>query len=232
MTYCHWRRYVLLGYKYQSLDDFDDKQCVLMSPRFCRFEYQGTCLPYFQVESALRRHIWESFRYRKIPKGAVVRHHCTMKTSDSRGACVNPLHLSIGSKDDNRKDAREEHKLRAQQGYWKPHTAVSLDVLPTVERVVDDIHTEYDPDTLWLWSGRDEPLSPQEKEAHLYCNLFATTMGTSIDQEDHECLVKMQDLLAALRANQDTEVQRLIAYFKVLTLGKSRAVKCNRHRSQ
>lgn len=86
-TYCYWRNAVNDGVRYQSLDDFPDDRCVLISPLWARYTYTGRALPYWQVDAGLRRHIWSTFTHAKVPPhaciplspGSAIIHHINSK---------------------------------------------------------------------------------------------------------------------------------------------------------
>lgn len=211
-TLCHWRDYVEDGHLYQQLSDFPPEQCVHISPRWARVEFTSRALPYFQVHAPLRRFIWEQMTGTEYPKYGVVRHHCLKHTGiDSRGLCINPHHLSIGSSGDNRLDAREEEKLRESLGYWKPPLWEPLPPLTMAIKQDVEIHARCDEDVLWCWSGTPTPLNDRAKAAHWHCQALGQLVGAhQMDLEDQDALVKAAHLLRAMKDDKDHLVFPLI----------------------
>lgn len=203
-TTCHWRAFVKDGYSLWSIENFSPDRCVIVSPRKAHIEYTGSALPYFQVCSKLRRHIWESMTGSKVPRHAVIRHHCLDYTGrDSRGLCVNPLHLSIGSRDDNRMDSRREFLHREQLGYWKPDGYRLLDPLPESIRTDSTAHQSIDHYHLWSLMPEFHTLPAQEVEAHRYCDLHAKTMGQPMEPIDLELIELAESLLDTMARGED-----------------------------
>jgi hypothetical protein len=236
--YCHWRRFTEKGYNYWTTDSFNKQDCVLISPRFARFQYDEKFLPYFQVNSGLRRHIWQSLTGLAVPQNAVIRHQCLMVNGiDSRGLCVNPTHIMLGSTDDNRSDARIEEIQRAQLGYWKPPHAQALSTLPVQVQMLPDLFPSsfHDPNVLYCWSGTPQPLDAKDVTAENYCNLFARTFQPTMPEPDLCAIRLARQLLEAMKDNNDTKVCELINVFQTLKWRKHYDAfgnKCNAHFSK
>ena len=230
-TFCHWRSYVNGGYLLWTIDDFELDQCVLISPRTARLEYNGMALPYFQVHAALRRHIWESMTFQKVPKNSIMRHRCLERAKyDSRGLCINPHHLSIGSRDDNRMDSRVEYKIRESLGYWKPETYSPLPPLPLKIKWDTSIHNSKDETTLWTLSVRNEPLTHKEKSDHNYCKQHAKIMGPKMKKIDLDLLERVGLLLDAMKYNLKDDVNEHLTYLLYMNICSiDRGRKCAYH---
>lgn len=222
------------GYRYWKLLDFDAKRCVLISPRFARFEYDGKHLPYFQVRTALRRHIWESFMGRRVPHAAALRHQCCWQSGlDSRGLCVNPLHLEIGSLDDNRLDARREESFRAARGFWRPVGYEPLGALPGVVVQTDQLDCAYRPDHLRLWSGAAVALPADVAAAHAYCAANAHVNRPAQRPEDACLLAHARALVESIRDNRSDDVMLSMIHFDGADGRRtSRSSMCHEHRKR
>jgi hypothetical protein len=131
MAACHWRAFVMDGQKYQSIQDFPDHYCVLISPRIARYQHNlPDFLPYFNVPVDVRRRIFA--RFHGYTPQQHIRHHCLFTSQfDSRGLCINPKHLTIGTLHMNHDDAIKEAMERDQQGYLTPQHDVRQRPLQT-----------------------------------------------------------------------------------------------------
>lgn len=228
--YCSWRNHVIDGLQYKALDDFPQDRCVFISPRYAHFSYNGHALPYFQVHSSLRRYIWESLTGTTYPKGGVVRHHCLDHGLDSRGLCINPKHLNIGSYGDNMVDARKESKQREELNYWKPPQLEPLKPLPLVTRYDDAMRTERNDTILWRWSGKPTPLPDDEKKIYDYCNKLSLMSRRKIANQDIVWINQAKQLLYALKEDKDQQVKSLIKYFRHVYYTRTRQIPCAVHR--
>lgn len=116
----HWRDFVehpFAGFRWD--------ECVLLTPRLARLTFKPPFLPYFAVRTAWRAFIYEEVMGLKVPHGAVMRHMCIWREKDqldSRGLCINPLHLCLGTKANNTYDAYQESAVRDVLGFWQPTT--------------------------------------------------------------------------------------------------------------
>lgn len=230
-TLCYWRDFVGGGEKLWSLEDFDPHHCYLISPRLSKMEYDGTFLPYFQVHSNIRRHIWESMMHIKVPKGAIMCHRCLEMTGrDSRGLCINPIHMSIGSNDDNRMDARMEQDMRKRLGYWRPPMSVELNPLTQDIKGDTALHTKKDESTLWTLMVQNEPLNQQELRSHLYCMELGRLSRPHLSIEDRELIEMAEELLDAMKMNDSERVELYIEKLMTVKLKPSnKRRKCSYH---
>lgn len=232
-NFCAWRAWVEDGYAYWSLSDFRLDRCVLISPRLARFDYDGKHLPYFQVRSSLRRYIWESFTGLKVPPSGALRHQCCWHSGlDSRGLCINPLHLQIGSLDDNRLDARREEKFRADNGFWRPTDYEPLGALPDTQVPTNALDCVYRPDHLRVWSGAPQPLPEDVASAHAYCMENARVNQPAQRPEDACLLAHARALLDAIRANRPDDVAYALLHFGEDHCRTPKSSMCNAHRKR
>ena len=114
---CHWRDFA------EDTSQFHPDECVLISPRLATIRFKPPFLPYFAVRSKYRQFIYEQLTGQAVPPGSVIRHLCLFRSKehiDSRGLCINPHHVCLGTEADNTRDAYAENLLRTQLNYWTP----------------------------------------------------------------------------------------------------------------
>lgn len=203
--YCSWRMFVTDHMR--SLNTIDPKRCILISPRFARLTHGDGFMPYFQIRHELRRFIWETFYDRKVPDRAIMRHRCLQQCGmDSRGLCVNPHHITIGTRDDNRLDARVEEKLREGSGYWKPEEYSPLpDLSELPQHQVILMPFRYEPDMLQLWAGNTEALDASTKQAHMYCNYLSNHVKVPMPEWDREALSLCMTILNDMKSGRNPQ---------------------------
>lgn len=231
-NWCHWRNYVR-GH-HERLEDFTMDQCVFISPRMARFYSSPYYLPYFQVHAALRRHIWESMHQRKVPAGATMCHQCLQYADDSRGLCVNPKHITIGTKDDNRIQARNEELIRRQRGYWTASEHKPLDAIPTEVTYTHVFPTPLDPHQLWLYDANHiETLSTDECAAYTYCDAhYRQIVHTPMCTTDADLLRHADLLVHGLKSNNDDIVKTESNFFHNIHVKTPCAQRCAAHRTR
>lgn len=226
-TYCSWRSYA------EPFTEFKKEECVLISPRWAHRVPPGRNLPYFQVDAGLRRFIWESHYGLCVPASATMRHQCLPMTGiDSRGLCVNPLHLTVGTMDDNRIDARNEAKIREDLGYWKPQDYLDLEPLPEQKAYVSlPFCRPMTENILYLWNHEGvTPLSDECKYAHQYCTFKSQHIRIRMIEEDREAIKICRVLLHAMRHNQVERIETSWKALCCLSFSKRKDHKCIRHK--
>lgn len=75
-------------------------------------------MSYRDKKTRIHRYIYEQ-HYGSIPKGMVIRHKC-----DDR-ACINPLHLEIGTQNDNIQDMVKRGRIASKVGEKNPRAKLT-----------------------------------------------------------------------------------------------------------
>lgn len=117
----HWTSLVQSGFIFSplpSLNDFDEKQCVYISPLAARLMITPYSI-YFDI-GHLRTQIFETY-YQCSRNGFVVRHMCMQKAGQRTvGLCINPKHFCLGTAWDNEQDTKSDREQLHRDGYTIP----------------------------------------------------------------------------------------------------------------
>jgi hypothetical protein len=102
-----------------NVAEFPRDQCILLSPLVSKLRISPYII-YFDIGNELREQIFETFH--GLPrKKFCVRHMCVpICKHPSFGLCINPQHLTIGTKYDNSQDSIVERSILADQGFELP----------------------------------------------------------------------------------------------------------------
>lgn len=209
---CEWRKYVENGNTYRYKEDFPRHKCILMSPRMSRFEWHDpqSGYPYWNVHTILKRHIYETFYRNKVLPGLVIRRHCMDFHQDSRGLCINPWHMSLGTRHDHAQDLRTDDQFRHQRDYWIPPKHKELPVIDwpmVIISTVSDMRKYKVADTLVLWNetAGNIPLSSEERLAYETCDSEYYALNSEHKQfnADQPLLSQVHRVLDSLQCGID-----------------------------
>lgn len=194
MSSCHWRSLIPHGHQYQQLSDFPADQCVLITPRVARLHNDlPDYLPYFNVHTSIRRRIYSTFYHVHPRPRQHIRHHCLFLSEfDSRGLCVNPRHLSLGTSYMNHQDALKESVARKQKGYLQPLKETQTVYTGPIEPFVEPIPLSAEDMKMLLQCDTEQKCEKFQDEQPLLC---ATQILEGLRDHDKEAVLQGLQLL-------------------------------------